>query len=289
MINQTWLKTFITLADVGHFTQTAERLFMTQSGVSQHIKKLETQLGVDLLIREGKSFRLTQQGRELYQRGSKLLQLATDLNETFKKDSSFEGDVSIMSPGSIGLKLYPQLLSLQERYPQLCFSHHFASNSGIEQALANHALDIGIMTKVPEHKHIASKELTQEPIVLVTPKYIKNVSWPNLLDLGFIHHPDAEHHAKLLLTKNFDEFEHTSQFIDCGSSNQITLILEPVARGFGFTVLPLYAVQAFKRHQDIHVHPLKNKAYEHAYLCYNRMANQSARVKMVNKFLNSLF
>ena len=44
MINPTWLNTFCTLVEVNHFTQTAERLFMTQSGVSQHIKKLEQQV-----------------------------------------------------------------------------------------------------------------------------------------------------------------------------------------------------------------------------------------------------
>lgn len=59
MINPTWLKTFCTLADIGYFTQTAELLFMTQSGVSQHIKKFELQLDTLLLIREGKPFSLT--------------------------------------------------------------------------------------------------------------------------------------------------------------------------------------------------------------------------------------
>ena len=53
MINLSWLKTFCTLADAEHFTKTAELLFMTQSGVSQHIKKLEQQLDTPLLIRDG--------------------------------------------------------------------------------------------------------------------------------------------------------------------------------------------------------------------------------------------
>ncbi len=34
MLNSNLLKTFITLIDTGHFTKTAEKLFMTQSGVS---------------------------------------------------------------------------------------------------------------------------------------------------------------------------------------------------------------------------------------------------------------
>ncbi|MGY0583116.1 MAG: LysR family transcriptional regulator, partial [Paraglaciecola chathamensis] len=52
MINPIWLKTFCTLVDLGHFTKTADVLFMTQSGVSQQIKKLEEQLATPLLIRE---------------------------------------------------------------------------------------------------------------------------------------------------------------------------------------------------------------------------------------------
>ena len=39
---------------------------MTQPGVSQHIKKLEQQLGAALLARYGKSFELTEAGQRLY-------------------------------------------------------------------------------------------------------------------------------------------------------------------------------------------------------------------------------
>ncbi len=51
MINPLWLNTFRTLVKVGHFTQTAEKLYMTQPGVSQHIKKLEQACHCDLLSR----------------------------------------------------------------------------------------------------------------------------------------------------------------------------------------------------------------------------------------------
>ncbi|KZX75938.1 hypothetical protein A3715_13940 [Oleiphilus sp. HI0009] len=66
MLNPTWLKTFITLVDTGHFTQTAEKLFMTQPGVSQHVNKLEEACGHDLIKRNNKSFAITEQGRLVY-------------------------------------------------------------------------------------------------------------------------------------------------------------------------------------------------------------------------------
>lgn len=66
MLNPLWLKTFITLIETGHFTRTAERLFMTQPGVSQHIKKLEQACGHPLIERNNKSFEITQQGKMLF-------------------------------------------------------------------------------------------------------------------------------------------------------------------------------------------------------------------------------
>jgi len=45
MLNQQWLTTFIKLVEVGHFTHTAEQLFMTQPGVRQHIKKYRAASG----------------------------------------------------------------------------------------------------------------------------------------------------------------------------------------------------------------------------------------------------
>ena len=135
MINPLWLKTYCTLAELGHFTHTATALFMTQSGVSQHIQKLEQQLDVALLLREGKSFTLTDAGVRLYQNGKQLLQASDDLATSIKQDDAYIGNIRISSPGSVGLKLYPQLLDIQQTHPKLSLDYTFAPNQSIEQAL----------------------------------------------------------------------------------------------------------------------------------------------------------
>ena len=66
MINPTWLDTFITLVETGNFTRTAEQRFMTQPGVSQHLKKLEEACQCELVIRLGKGIQLTEQGQRVY-------------------------------------------------------------------------------------------------------------------------------------------------------------------------------------------------------------------------------
>lgn len=284
MINLLWLKTFCTLADVGHFTQTADKLFMTQSGVSQHIKKLEQQLDTSLLLREGKSFSLTDAGEKLYQQGKELLKNTEELATVVKQDDAFIGTVRISSPGSIGLKLYPHLLNIQQQHSSLSIDYSFAPNGQIEKDLSARKIDIGLVTEISSNAKLLYQEVALEPLVVVTHKSITSISWQVLAELGFIQHPDAAHHTNLLLSSNFSEFEHIEQFDHKGFSNQISLILEPISKGIGFTVLPLHAVNAFHRPELINIHPLTNPVSETLYLCRNRHTYETKR----NKTLRSI-
>ena len=60
MLDIHWLHTFVTLARLQHFGQTATELHMTQPNVSLHLKNLEQATRVKLVERS--PFRLTQAG-----------------------------------------------------------------------------------------------------------------------------------------------------------------------------------------------------------------------------------
>ena len=285
MINLIWLKTFCSLVDIGHFTKTADSLFMTQSGVSQHIKKLEQHLDTLLLVREGKSFSLTDAGLKLYQQGQGLLKTSEEMEASIKQDDALIGTVKITTPGSVGLKLYSQLLDIQQHHPKLMIDFRFAPNSSIEKALIDREVDIALLTEQTKSASLISTPIAVEPLVLITSNKVNQVSWATLMALGFIGHPDAEHHSQQLLSENYREFEHISQFGATGFSNQISLILEPVSRGLGFTVLPLHAVNAFHNQAAIKVHHLKNTVNETLYLCQNRLAVESNRSKYIKSLI----
>ena len=281
MINQVWLKTFCTLVKVGHFTQTADKLFMTQSGVSQHIKKLEKQLDTALLIREGKSFSLTSAGHQLHQKGQELLRSSEELEKLIKQDEKYEGRIKIASPGSVGLKLYPYLLDIQQAHPKLVIDYMFAPNRSIEQDLVDREIDLCLITELSNVSSLISQKIAVEPLVLVTSNNVESICWQKLIELGFISHPDAAHHGRQLLSANFPEFEHIEQFTHKGFSNQISLILEPVSKGFGFTVLPLHAAKAFQPQSLIKIHLLKKPVSESLYLCFNRHVILASRTKFI--------
>ena len=223
MVNALWLRSFCTLVEVGHFTRTAERLHMTQSGVSQHIRKLEDQLEVALLFREGKQFSLTEAGERLYKEARGILLALSNLEQSVSEDPAYEGPVRVMSPGSVGLKLYPHLLTLQQLHPGLIIDYRFAPNADVENAIADARIDLGFMTSPSALAEVSCQTIATEQLLLVTPAEVTAPDWETLMKLGFIDHPDGGHHAALLLGANYPEFQHSSQFPARGFSNQIGL------------------------------------------------------------------
>lgn len=68
------LQYFHTVVRTGNFTAAAEECFISQSAISQQIKALENDLGVKLLVRENRSFHLTEAGEYLYRKSGQLLE-----------------------------------------------------------------------------------------------------------------------------------------------------------------------------------------------------------------------
>ena len=182
---------------------------------------------------------------------------------------------------------------MQVEHPKLSIDYSFAPNQDIINNLLARKIDLGISTALSTESRLNSEKVADEPLVLVTPTSITEVTWTSLLQLGFISHPDAAHHSQLLLKPNFAEFEHTDQFVSKGFSNQISLILEPVSLGLGFTVLPLHAAKAFHAQGRINIHHLEQPVSEPLYLSYHKYSITTARVDLIKQqvtdFLEHLY
>jgi DNA-binding transcriptional LysR family regulator len=65
---------FLAVAEAGNMTRAAQRLHIAQPSLSAAIKQLETQLGVELLRRDGRGVAITRAGELLQRRGRELLE-----------------------------------------------------------------------------------------------------------------------------------------------------------------------------------------------------------------------
>ena len=84
------LRYFVAVADYGGITLAAERLNIAQPAVSRQIRDLEAELGVDLLVREGRRVILSDAGRAFAERARAVLAASRDAAEEARRISRGE-------------------------------------------------------------------------------------------------------------------------------------------------------------------------------------------------------
>jgi len=256
MLNQQWLTTFIKLVEVGHFTHTAEQLFMTQPGVSQHIKKLEVQVGVDLLIRIGKRFELTEAGIILYQQALGWQQQQRQVLSQLAVDDEHIGECRLACSGAMALLLYPHLIDYQLPHKQLQISLEAAPNHRIIDSVMANTIDVGIITQPSNMDELVVTPLATQALCLVLPQSCsyQSVSFEQLMALGMVSHPDAMHYWSQITQQYFSDKQALAVQVPVRSYvNQLNQILVPVAKGLAFAVLPKFAVDNFAQPESIKI------------------------------------
>ncbi|WP_344955987.1 LysR family transcriptional regulator [Zobellella aerophila] len=283
VLNQQWLTTFLALAETGHFTRTAEKLFMTQPGVSQHIHKLEQQIGEPLLNRIGKGFELTRAGSLLVEYGRKMQRQEAALLTAIRHDDEYTGPCRIACSGSLAMLFYPLFLKRQRQYPTLRVMLEAAPNKRIIEGLQQDTIDLGIVTQAGGASELAEIPLGAQPLCLVLPAgHVTDretaLNFESLRQLGFINHPDGHHYAEQLLGRNFgDRFRGMDAIPQHGYVNQLNQILLPVSLGLGFTVLPEIAVRLYADKQSVYCVQPASPVEEHLFLVHKRYRPLSAR------------
>jgi DNA-binding transcriptional LysR family regulator len=148
------LKYFLAVAEELHFRKAAERLFISQPGLSRQIRQLEELLGTSLFLRDKKKVHLTRAGE--YLRGEVEF-LLNHLEVTRRQlgliGEGQQGEVRMGFLGSAMQSVIPALLvRLKEYYPKIKTSLEELSNTAQIAALLKDKLDIGFvrLNRVPE-------------------------------------------------------------------------------------------------------------------------------------------
>ena len=243
-MNFLWLKTFYTLTQTGSFTETADKLAMTQPGVSQHLKKLELELDQTLLLREEKPFEITPQGKEVFEYARVLIEGEKHLKQSLKEDNPYIGSLEIACPGGVGLMIYPWMLDCQQQWPELNCKVRFNPTGSVEQMILNGESDVGFITHHCQHPELIVETFVDEKLWLIAPKSMPDASFCDLKEIGYIDHPDCQAYLHQLLNQLYPDCDiDIDSLKTSGYINHTGLICEPVARGIGYSVMPEFVVR----------------------------------------------
>lgn len=145
----TQLEIFALVAELRSFTAAAARLGISQSAVSHALKSLETEFGLDLVIRERGTIEMTPVGQQLLLRTREILGLAEAMRQEVAAARGLHRGV--LRIGSFGptssLKLLPVLLAAyRERHPGIDVQVEESSDSEVAQWLLDRRIDAGFVS-----------------------------------------------------------------------------------------------------------------------------------------------
>ena len=123
-INLELYRFFCEAAKIGNVTKAAERLFVSQSAVSQSIMQLEDRLGCKLFNRNKRGVRLTPEGEVLYSYVGHAISLIENAQEKILDMRDLrDGEIKIgASDTACSLFLLPILNSFNAKYPEIHIS-----------------------------------------------------------------------------------------------------------------------------------------------------------------------
>ena len=151
--NLEYYRVFFAVASFRHFTRAAEYLCVSQSAVSQSIRKLETELGCRLFERSGKGLVLTAEGEELFTHIKKAMQeIHTGENSISKLAAMKTGELQIgATETSLRFYILEQIRAFKEKHPQIRITFHGTTMQDLCHQLQNEEIEVGfLISPIPE-------------------------------------------------------------------------------------------------------------------------------------------
>ncbi len=193
-MNTTQLTYFKYVVDEMSVTGAAQKLFVTQSAVSQQISLLATELECQLFYRRGRSLHLTPEGEFLYQRAKNIITQMEGLPDELKsREKKVVGKIKIGCGPVIGKKLLPDVVSnMLLTYPEVSFSIFEIHSNNLVKSIVESQIELGLGQINEYDERVYSEKLMTGRVVLICSSQselsaAKSVSIRDLSKLNLIH------------------------------------------------------------------------------------------------------
>lgn len=245
-----YLEIFCNVVDLKSFSKAAEALFLTQPTISNHIKALEDEVGIQLLDRLGRNVTPTKAGEVLYRYAREIVNLKKNAMESLNEfRGTVKGKLTIGGSTIPGEYILPEYIArFKKEHTGVTVTLKISDSQGIIDMLMNGEMEMGVVGSMPDDKRIDSKEFLNDELVLVAAtghfKDIKKeIGVRELKKLPFIIREQGSGSRKTLeedLKKHNINLEDLNIAAEVGSTEAVK---QAVKTGIGVSFLSRFAVK----------------------------------------------
>lgn len=166
------LEVFAKVAELGSFSRAAEALGLTQPTVSEHVRALEDDLGVQLLDRLGRGATPTRAGSLLLGYARRLLALSREARQALDQfQGRLSGELVVGGSTIPGEYLLPALIGrFKTRYPDISVCLLIGSSRQVTEWIDEGRAEVGVVGAPPSPKSVVARELQADELVLIVPQ-----------------------------------------------------------------------------------------------------------------------
>ncbi|WP_395689264.1 LysR substrate-binding domain-containing protein [Aestuariivirga sp.] len=199
------LKAFHAVAIHGGFSRAAEALGLTQPAVSDHVRKLEENYGVQLFTRAASGVALTDMGRKLFAIAERQFEAELQAAELLARGRRLEeGQLTIGADAAV--HILPALARFRIRHPKLAVRLVTGNTAQLLSRLEDFSIDIAVTAERPPGPAFLARKLRSDRLVAVVQRSsqlarLKTISLADLLKLPLILREEGSMTRQLLLAE----------------------------------------------------------------------------------------
>ena len=163
------LEIFAKVAELGSFSRAAEALFLTQPTVSEHIRALEVELGVQLLDRLGRGATPTRAGQLFLGYSQRILALAREARQAIDQfQGRMSGELVVAGSTIPGEYLLPTVIGrFKTKYPDISVTLLIGDTRQASDWVEDGRAEVAIVGGKPASRALDSRELLRDDLVVV--------------------------------------------------------------------------------------------------------------------------
>lgn len=242
------LRYFVAVAEELNFTKAALRMCTVQPSLSQQIKDLEHEVGVQLLVRSNRKVELTEEGAAFLKEARLCLEHAEKAIYDARQIANIQKDqLKIGFVPVAEMKVFPYIMpNIRAHFPQIKIDFHSLTDSGQFKALRKGDIDIAFTRYPDESGEFEHLLVFQEPLALIIPKTSplaeqRHVSIKTFNQKDFvISDEDASPQLHKIIQDFFKQHKLSVNIVQ--HSTNILLNVNLVGMGVGWSLVPAYVI-----------------------------------------------